>query len=89
MVDKSIGQSVLRKEDVRFLTGKGRYTDDINLRGQTYGYFVRSTVARATISSIDTSEAASAPGVVAVLTGRQLADDGLGTLPCGWMVHSK
>lgn len=89
MVDKSIGQSVLRKEDVRFLTGKGRYTDDINLRGQTYGYFVRSTVARATISSIDTSEAASAPDVVAVLTGQQLADDGLGTLPCGWMVHSK
>jgi carbon-monoxide dehydrogenase large subunit len=89
MVKKSIGQSVLRKEDVRFLTGKGRYTDDINLRGQTYGYFVRSTVARATISSIETSEAASAPGVVAVLTGQQLADDALGTLPCGWMVHSR
>jgi carbon-monoxide dehydrogenase large subunit len=89
MVEKSIGQSVLRKEDVRFLTGKGRYTDDINLRGQTYGYFVRSTVARATISSIDTSDAASAPGIVDVLTGQQLADDALGTLPCGWMVHSR
>ena len=89
MVEKSIGQRVLRKEDLRFITGKGRYTDDINLRGQTYGYFVRSNVAHATISSIDTREAESVPGIVAVLTGQQLADDGLGTLPCGWMVHSK
>ena len=89
MVDQSIGQRVLRKEDVRFITGKGQYTDDINLRGQTYGYFVRSTMARAAINGIDVSEAERAPGVIAVLTGQQLAEDGLGTLPCGWMVKSK
>jgi carbon-monoxide dehydrogenase large subunit len=89
MVEKSIGQRVLRKEDVRFITGKGQYTDDINLRGQAFAYFVRSPVARATIGHIDVSDAESAPGVIAVLTGQQLAKDGLGTLPCGWMVLSK
>lgn len=89
MAEQTIGQSVLRKEDMRFITGKGQYTDDINIRGQAYGYFVRSTVARAGIVNVDVSEAENAPGVIAVLTGRQLADDGLGTLPCGWLVLSK
>lgn len=89
MTEQTIGQSVLRKEDMRFITGKGQYTDDINIRGQAYGYFVRSTIARAGIVNVDVSEAESAPGVIAVLTGRQLADDGLGTLPCGWLVLSK
>jgi aerobic carbon-monoxide dehydrogenase large subunit len=89
MVEKSIGQRVLRKEDARFITGKGQYTDDISLRGQTYAYFVRSPVARAVIDSIDVSMAEQAAGVIAVLTGKQLAEDGLGPLPCGWMVLSK
>ena len=89
MVEQSIGKSVLRKEDKRFITGNGRYTDDINLRGQTYGYFVRSPYAHAVVGEVDTSVAQSMPGVVAVLTGKQVAEDGLGTLPCGWMIHSK
>ena len=89
MVATTIGKSVLRKEDLRFITGKGRYTDDINLPGQVYAAFVRSPVAHARINSIETTEAAALPGVRAVLTGTQLAADGLGGLPCGWMLHSK
>lgn len=89
MTASAIGQSIPRKEDIRFITGKGRYTDDINIRGQAYGYFVRSPLARARIKSISTAAAENSPGVIAVLTGAQLAEDGLGTLPCGWMIHSK
>lgn len=89
MVETSIGKPIRRKEDLRFITGQGNYTDDINLRGQTYGYFVRSPYAHALITSIDVSEAESGKGVVAVLTGEQVAEDGLGSLPCGWMIHSK
>lgn len=89
MVEQSIGKSVLRKEDMRFITGNGRYTDDINLRGQTYGYFVRSPYAHAVVGQVDTSAAQSMPGVIAILTGKQVAEDELGTLPCGWMIHSK
>ncbi len=89
MVETSIGKRVPRKEDARFITGQGRYTDDISVRGQAYGYFVRSPVARATVASLDVSRAEQAPGVIAVMTGGQLADDGLGALPCGWMVLSK
>ncbi len=89
MVEQSIGKSVLRKEDLRFITGNGRYTGDIDLRGQTYGYFVRSPYAHAVVGEVDTSEARSMPGVVAILTGKQVAEDELGGLPCGWMIHSK
>jgi len=89
MVQQSIGERVLRKEDLRFITGKGNYTDDINLPGQAYACFVRSPVAHASINSLDISAAAGADGVIAVLTGQQVAEDNLGSLPCGWMVHSK
>jgi carbon-monoxide dehydrogenase large subunit len=89
MVEPSIGQSVLRKEDLRFITGSGQYTDDINLRGQAYARFVRSPHAHADIGKVDTTVASGMPGVIAVLTGQQVADDGLGGLPCGWMIHSK
>ena len=89
MVAKNIGEPVLRKEDARFITGKGNYTDDINLRGQAHAFFVRAPVARAMITSLDCSAAEAADGVVAVLTGAQVAEDGLGSLPCGWMVLSK
>ncbi|MDA1206875.1 MAG: xanthine dehydrogenase family protein molybdopterin-binding subunit, partial [Proteobacteria bacterium] len=84
-----VGQRILRKEDHRFVTGKGRYTDDIQQVGLTYGAFVRSPHARADIKSFDISEALAAPGVIAVLTGEDVANDGLGGLPCGWMIHSK
>ena len=89
MSDTGIGARVQRKEDRRFITGRGNYTDDINLKNQTYGYFVRSPHAHATIDSIDTSKAKSAPGVIAVLTGEDLAADKLGGLICGWLIHSK
>jgi aerobic carbon-monoxide dehydrogenase large subunit len=84
-----IGASVLRKEDRRFITGQGNYTDDINEPGQVYAAFLRSPHARARIDSIDTSEAVAVEGVVAVLTGKDMAADGLGDLPCGWMVKQK
>ncbi len=89
MSENGIGASVLRKEDPRFLTGRGRYTDDIERPNQLYAQIVRSTEAHATITSIDTSAAETAPGVVAVYTGADMAADGLGGLPCGWLIHSK
>jgi aerobic carbon-monoxide dehydrogenase large subunit len=84
-----IGAAVRRKEDQRFITGKGHYTDDINRPGQTYAYFVRSPHAHATIKSIDSKAASRMPGVVAVLDGAELAADKIGGLICGWMIHSK
>ncbi len=89
MVEQSIGKSVKRKEDLRFITGNGRYTDDINLRGQAFAVFVRSPFAHATIKSMDITEASAQEDVLTILTGRDVANDGLGTLPCGWMIHSK
>ena len=84
-----IGASVKRKEDIRFITGKGHYVDDINRPGQAYAYFLRSPHAHATIDRIDTSEALKAPGVVAIFTGDDIAADKVGGLICGWMIHSK
>ena len=84
-----IGAAVRRKEDQRFITGKGHYTDDINRPGQSFAYFLRSPHAHATIKSIDTSAAGKMPGVLAVLTGAELATDKIGNLICGWMIHSK
>ncbi len=88
-MSEGIGKSVPRKEDNRFITGKGRYTDDIKQVGQTHAYFVRSPHAHADVVSIDVEQALSAPGVIAVLTGADVTADGLGGLPCGWMIHSK
>ena len=87
MSETGIGAAVRRKEDNRFLTGKGHYTDDINRPGQTYAYFLRSQVAHAAIKKIDTSAALKAPGVVAVFTSADM--EGIGGLPCGWQIHSK
>ena len=84
MTEHGIGVSVKRKEDRRFLTGNGNYTDDINRPGQTYAYFLRSQVAHAEINGVDTSAAEKADGVVAVFTGADLAADEVGGLPCGW-----
>ena len=86
---EGIGAPVKRKEDRRFITGRGRYTDDIALKDMTYAWFVRSPHAHARIRSIDTSAAKAAPGVVGVLTGADLAGDKIGGLICGWMIHSK
>ena len=79
-----IGAAVIRKEDGRFLTGKGRVTDDINRPNQTFAYFLRSSVAHAKINSVDTSAAAAAEGVVAVYTNADM--EGVGGLPCGWLL---
>ncbi len=84
-----IGQALQRREDYRFLTGAGQYTDDIVLAGQTYGVFLRSPYAHARIKAIDTSKAATAPGVVRIFTGADLAEAKVGGLPCGWLIHSK
>jgi carbon-monoxide dehydrogenase large subunit len=87
--ETGIGAPVRRREDLRFITGDGRYTDDINEKGQLYAAFCRSPYPRARINSIDTEEALAIEGVVAVFTGQQMVDDGIGDLPCGWLVKSK
>ncbi|MBT6986837.1 MAG: xanthine dehydrogenase family protein molybdopterin-binding subunit, partial [Rhodospirillaceae bacterium] len=89
MVENGIGASLKRKEDNRFLTGKGNYTDDINRPGQTHVYIVRSPHAHATINSVDISAAKAAPGVVAVYGGQDLIDDAVGGLVCGASVTGK
>src|SRR4029077_391927 len=86
---EGIGASVGRKEDKRFITGKGRYVDDIKLVGMTYAHFIRSPHAHAKVKSIDSSEAMKMPGVLAVLTGKELVDDKIGNLICGWAIISK
>ena len=88
-MSEGIGASVQRKEDKKFLTGKGRYTDDINRAGQVYAHFVRSDVAHANIKSIDTKAASAASGVVAVYTGEDVAADGIGGPICGWVVPNR
>ena len=88
MNDRSgfIGKSVERKEDARFLSGTGQYTDDVTLPRQSYGVFVRSPHAHAKIRSIDTAAAAKAEGVLGIFTGKDLA--GIGGLPCGWLINN-
>ena len=85
----AIGASVKRTEDIRFITGKGHYVDDVNRPGQAFAYFLRSPHAHATIDKIDLSAALKAPGVAAIFTGDDIAADKVGGLICGWMIHSK
>lgn len=89
MTATGIGAPVRRKEDFRFVTGQGQYTDDVTRPGETRAVFVRSPHAHAKIKKIDVAAAKAMPGVVDVLTGAQLADDKVGNLICGWMIHSK
>ncbi len=84
-----IGAAVRRKEDQRFVTGRGHFTDDVNRPGQSHAYFLRSPHAHAGIKAIDSQAAVSMPGVLAVLTGADLAADKIGGLICGWMIKSK
>src|SRR3984893_1996240 len=77
----AMGQSVRRLEDPHLIQGLGRYSDDVSLPRQAYAVVVRSTHAHARIRAIDASAALKAPGVLAVLTGADLAADGLGDLP--------
>ena len=84
-----IGSRVERKEDKKFLTGKGRYTADINLVHQTYAYFVRSPHARAKITKVDISKAIKANGVVNIFTGDDIAKEKIGGLIAGWKIVSQ
>jgi carbon-monoxide dehydrogenase large subunit len=86
MTTSLIGARVPRKEDYRFLTGAGQYTDDVALPGQTYAAFVRSPHAHAVLRSVKTDKAKKAPGVIAVYTGAELAAAKVGGLPCGWLI---
>jgi carbon-monoxide dehydrogenase large subunit len=85
MSENGIGSSVLRKEDFRFITGKGQYTDDITQPNQLYAYFLRSPVAHANLISVTTDEALNSPGVISVYTGRDID----ASLPCGWEAPTK
>src|SRR5580704_6153700 len=76
-----IGQPVPRKEDLRLITGQGRYTDDLSLEGQAYAAMVRSPHAHAVIRSIDIEAARAVPGVLAVLTGADFIADRLNPIP--------
>ena len=86
---EGIGARVARKEDRRFITGAGRYVDDMVVPGMKHAAFVRSPHAHAEIKKIDVKKAKAMPGVIDVLVGRELKADGIGNLICGWMVHSK
>jgi aerobic carbon-monoxide dehydrogenase large subunit len=88
-VSAPIGAPVRRKEDRRFLTGKGNYTDDINRPGQLHAFFLRSPHAHAELRGIDIARAKAAPGVVTIYTGADAQAAGVGSLPCGWAVKSK
>ena len=85
--DHGIGASTKRREDLRFLTGRGSYTDDIAVAGQAHAVFVRSQVAHGRIRSIDTRAAAAMPGVLAVFTGEDFKD--VGGNPAGWLINSR
>ena len=87
MSDTGIGASVRRKEDLRFVQGAGKYTDDMNLEGQVHAYILRSPHAHATIRSIDAAAARASQGVVAVFTSEDMTE--VGGIPCGWQVHGK
>jgi aerobic carbon-monoxide dehydrogenase large subunit len=85
--DSGIGAPLKRREDVRFLTGKGRYTDDLNRAGQAYVHFLRSDVASGRITRLDTEAAAAMPGVLRIFTGDDFKD--AGSLPTAWQVTSR
>lgn len=85
--DHGIGASSKRREDVRFLTGRGKYTDDMQIHGQAHAAMVRSTVANGKIVSIDTSAAMAMPGVLAVFTGEDFVE--VGGNPAGWLINSR
>ncbi len=86
---EGIGAAVRRKEDLRFLSGRGHYTDDINRPGQLYAAIRRADRPAARIKGIDTAGAKAMPGVAAVFTGADMAAEGIGGLPCGWQIHNK
>ncbi|MBI3711042.1 MAG: xanthine dehydrogenase family protein molybdopterin-binding subunit [Proteobacteria bacterium] len=89
MAQDGIGASVRRKEDFRFLIGRGLYTDDIKRPGQTHAYILRSNQAHAELRKVDTEAAKRMPGVLAVFVGTDMEADKVGGLPCGWLIKNK
>jgi carbon-monoxide dehydrogenase large subunit len=89
MTETNIGAPIKRVEDKRFLTGRGRYTDDLNQPNQLYACILRSPHAHANLKKVDVSQAKAAPGVIDIFTGSDMAADEVGSLPCGWQIHSK
>ena len=89
MAKFGIGQAVRRTEDQRLLTGTGKFVGDVDLPGQAHAYVLRSPEAHAEIQKIDAADARKMPGVLAVLTGDDLAADGVADLPCLLSVNSK
>jgi len=85
--DSGIGASSKRREDIRFLTGAGRYTDDMAIAGQAFAVFVRSNVANGKIVSVGTTAADGMPGVLATFTGEDFA--AVGGNPAGWLINSR
>ena len=86
---EGIGASVRRREDLRFLSGRGQYVDDLNRPGQVHAWILRSPYAHAEIRSVDVAAAKALPGVLAVYTARDIEAAGLGGIPCGWQVTGK
>src|SRR5438046_7385085 len=80
--ERLFGKSIKRREDPRFITGRGQYVDDVKLPGMTHAAFVRSPHAHARMRKSDTGAALKHPGVVAVFTGKDMT--GVNSLPCGW-----
>ncbi|HET9309857.1 MAG TPA: carbon monoxide dehydrogenase, partial [Actinomycetota bacterium] len=78
---RGVGHSVKRKEDDRFIQGRGTYIDDVKLPGMLHMAILRSPYAHATINGIDTSKAAAMPGVIAVVTGELMAQHNLAWMP--------
>ena len=85
-VERLMGKAIRRREDPRFITGRGTYTDDVKLPGTQHAAFVRSSLAHARIRGIDTSRAKAHPGVRGVFTGKDLADGGVNPIPVGWLL---
>ncbi len=86
MTEKFFGKAMKRVEDPRFITGTGNYTDDISVLGMTYAAMVRTPYAHARIKKIDSSAALALPGVLAVLTGKDLVGAGINPIPTGWLL---
>ena len=89
MTEQGIGARVKRREDKRFITGKGRYTDDIRVENQAYAAFVRSPHAYAKVTGINAAPALAMDGVIAVHTGPEMKADEVGDLIAGWAITSK
>jgi aerobic carbon-monoxide dehydrogenase large subunit len=85
-VERPLGARMRRKEDPRFITGRGQYTDDVRLAGTLHAAFVRSPHAHARIRSIDLAAARAHPGVVAVYSGTDLVEGGVNGIPTGWLL---